>query len=187
MPKDDDTPLAPDGTQPDAASADEADAAKIDSDAGEESGSTLKSRYAGQTAKVNELTGKVSAAEGRAAAAEARLADYEAGRVGSDEALKAQLAVEQRKTAAAEAKASLALIEGKYPEVFAELGEAAAHLPDEKLASMEARFKGDAEAPTPRRPFEKVTGQPAAAKVETADEVEARLLKMPGPAWAQRE
>src|SRR4051812_46732034 len=105
--------LPPDGTQDPNASA-EADAAAAGSGAGSEDVSLLKSRYAGQTAKVGELTGKLTSAEARAAAAEQKLADYEAGKLGADEALRAQLQAERDKTAAAETATRVARIEAKF-------------------------------------------------------------------------
>ena len=185
---DNDTTTPPDGTQDAAASA-FADAAGAGSGAGADDAS-LQSRYAGQTAKVNVLTGQLSAAETRALAAEQKLADYEAGKIGADEALKAQLAAEKKNTEEAKRETALARVEAKYPETFAVLGEDAAGLSEVKLAETEARLRGvaaeDDEAPTPKRHNESRTSTaPAAAgaKAETADDVEARLLSMKAP-WA---
>lgn len=140
----------------------------------------LKSRLAGQDAKITELTNKATAAETAAAAAAAKLTAYEAKTVGADEALRAQLVAEQQKTQAAEQKAALALIKATYPEAFAELGDAAAGLTEEKLASIEARLQGvaaDGEAKTPRGVNGARTGAAAgtAAKPPTIADVEAQI------------
>jgi hypothetical protein len=112
---------------------------------------TLRSRNAGLDAKVTALTKERKEANARAEAAEAKLAEYEAGRVGADEALRAQLAAKDAELNAVRKDAHLARIEAQYPETFAVLGEAAAGLSAEKLAEAEARFTGvEAPAPTPK-------------------------------------
>lgn len=147
---------------------------------------TLKSRNAGLDAKVTTLSQAQIAAEARATAAEAKLAQYEQGKLGADEALRAQLVAEQERTKAAEKKAALALVEAHYPEAFAELGEAAFDLTPEKLASLEARLKGVAEgeeAPTPRGadPARR-SGSRTPAKAPTISDVEAEANRM-FPVW----
>lgn len=114
---------------------------------------SLRSRLSGQDAKITELTKARTEAEARAAAADKRLAEYEAGKVGADEALKAQLKVESDRANAAERKAQIAEIKATYPEAYVELGDAVADMPAEKLASLEARLSGrqdSGEPPTPR-------------------------------------
>lgn len=188
----DDSAATTGGTPDDAAAAAAtADASAQGSKQGGQDDSTLASRYAGQTAKVNVLTGEKAAAEARAKAAEEKLAAYEAGKVGNDEALKSQLEAERQATAAAVKDAAMARIEARFPETFAELGEDAAALTEEKLASMEARLKGvavaAAEPPTPGAHNESRTsaaGAGKAAKAQTADDLRAALLAGPAPDWA---
>lgn len=109
---------------------------------------TLRSRNAGLDAKVTELTLAKAAAEAAAQASATKLADYEAGKVNADEALRAQLAAAQGETATARKEAALALVEAKYPETFAVLGEASASLTADQLAASEARFRGVPAEPT---------------------------------------
>lgn len=113
---------------------------------------TLRSRNAGLDAKVTELTKARKAAEEAAAAAAAKLAEYEAGRVGADEALRAQLAAKDAELAEVRKQAALAQVAAAYPETFSVLGEAAVALSADQLAAAEARFRGvpgEAEPPTP--------------------------------------
>lgn len=187
----DDSATTLDGTQPDAAAA-AADAAKAGSDSkGGSDDSTLASRYAGQTAKVNILTTEKAQAIADRDAALARLAAYEAGKVDADEALKSQLAAEKANTEAARREAALARVEAKYPETFAELGDDAATLTEEKLASMEARLKGvaqdDTPPVTPRRPNgpQNQGAGTEPPKAETGDDIEARMRKMTIP-WGKQ-
>jgi hypothetical protein len=137
---------------------------------------TLKSRLQGQDAKITTLATAQTAAEARAAAAEAKLAQYEQGKLGADEALRAQLVAEQAKTAAAEQKAALALVKAEYPEAFKELGQAASALTPEQLASLEARLRGVAEVEpqTPLGSNPAKSGQHPPAKAPTLEDVEAQ-------------
>lgn len=107
---------------------------------------TLRSRNAGLDAKVTELSKAAKAAQEAAAAAAQRLADYEAGKVGNDEALRAQLEAKEAELAQVRKEATLARIEARYPETFGVLGEAAAALTADQLAAAEARFAGVAGA-----------------------------------------
>lgn len=146
----------------------------------------LKSRNAGLDAKVTELTTKAKNFEQQAATMAAKLADYEAGKVGADEALRAQLAVKEAEAQAARQEAKLARIEGKYPETFGLFGDAAAAMTEDVLAASEARLQGvpaDADAPTPRRNNGPQNSSPEPdAKPETSDDIMARLRKMT-PSW----
>jgi hypothetical protein len=184
MPDDTDTTLIPEGQEDAAATA---AAAKTATEGGKDEVSLYISRLNGQTAKVTELTRANAAADARAAAAEAKLADYESGKLGADEALRAQLVAEQAKTKAAEQKAALALVKAQYPESFSELGEATATLTTEQLAALEARLTGDDGSddglPTPKRHNEtkSSSGTPGAAKARTVAEIEADLLAMSVP------
>lgn len=178
-----------DGTQPNAASTTDAGAGGSAAPAGDYA--QLDSRYRGQTAKVNELTGQLKAEADARKAAEQRLADYESGKLGESEAHKAALEAERARAAAAEAKAVLAELKVTYPEAYAEVGDAIAGLPKENLASLEARLtaaksedEGDeGEPPTPKRHNEPKTGDGAgrSKKEPTAADIEAELLSLPNP------
>jgi|ERR1035437_2573420 hypothetical protein len=102
----------------------------------------LKSRNAGLDAKVTTLSDSQKAANARAVAAEQRLADYEAGKIGDDEALRARLTRAESDAATAKLEAKAARIEAKYPESFRELGDVVANMTDDKLAALEARLTG---------------------------------------------
>lgn len=158
--------------------------------AGSKQDSTLASRLNGQVAKVNELTGKVSAAEAARDAAIAKLSDYEAGKVGADEALKSQLAAKEAELAAERQERALERARDKYPESFAELGAAAAALTTEQLAALEARLSGATEevVPTPRKHNESKTGPGGkpAVKPPTFEDAKAAFLAGPVPEWARR-
>ena len=110
---------------------------------------TLKSRNAGLDAKVTALIESQKKAEAAAAEATAKLSAYEAGKVGADEALRAQLQAKEAELETVRKEAALARIAAQYPETFAVLGEATASLSADKLAEAEARFKGVAETKTP--------------------------------------
>lgn len=178
------------GGTPDAA-ASETDAAATGSGDSAAADATLASRYAGQTARVNVLMGEKQAAEDRAAAAERKLQEYEAGKVNADEALRAQLAAEQAKTAAAEQKAALALVKAQYPETFAEFGDLVAGWPEDKLAAAEARLSGvvTPQSPTPKRMNESKTttgtAAPKPATEKTFEELKAEFVALPGPTWGR--
>lgn len=149
----------------------------------------LRSRAAGLDAKVTELSKAQRAAEARAADAERKLSEYEAGRVSSDEALRAQLEAKNAEVEAARKELALARVESRYPEAFRELGDTAASLPEEKLAAIEARLSGasaqDTEPPTPRGNNSTRTqnGGTSAPKEETSADIIARLRTMPSP-WS---
>lgn len=171
-----------DGTQP------PADDAGTQAGSGAEGAgdSTLASRYAGQTAKVNALTGERDALKAERDALAAKLAEAEKGVLDKDEALRNQLAAKDKELAEVRRERALALVEAKYPETFAEFGELVAEWPAEKLAAAEARLSGGAgetEPPTPGRHNESRTQVPPSksGREETADEIEARLLAMPDP------
>lgn len=144
---------------------------------------TLKSRNAGLDAKVTELAKAAKAAEQRAAEAAQKLADYEAGKVGNDEALRAQLQAKEAELLAARQEAALARIEAKYPETYGLFGAAAAGLAEDVLAASEARLRGVApeeqEPPTPvgNNPS-RTAGTP---KAKTLAELEAEFKKLTPP------
>src|SRR6185369_14562819 len=133
---------------------------------------TLASRVAGLEARLTE-TGRTKAQiERERDEARQKLADYEAGKLGENEAFKAELQREREARAQAERTASLARIEARYPETFGVLGEAAANLTDEQLAAAEARFKGvtvESEPPTPRNPSAQRPSAAQAAPGEARD------------------
>jgi hypothetical protein len=154
---------------------------------------TLKSRNAGLDAKVTELAKAAKAAEQRAAEAAQRLADYEAGKVGNDEALRAQLQAKDVELTAARQEAALARIEAKYPETFGLFGAAAAGLAEDVLAASEARLRGVApeeqENPNPigNNPTRTAQGGATAGnapKAKTIAELEAEFKKLTPP-WLQ--
>lgn len=132
---------------------------------------TLRSRNAGLDAKVTELQRATKAAEQKAAEAAQRLADYEAGKVGSEEALRAQVAAKDAEIALARKEAALARVEAKYPETFAVLGEAAGSLSDDQLAAAEARFRGVGEVP------ETPTPKPLGANPQRAPGTAAKAIE----------
>lgn len=115
---------------------------------------TLRSRVAGYTAKVNELTTAQKALLAERDALKAQLDEARRGVVDKDEALRSQLTAKEQEIEAVKREAALARIEAKYPETFAVLGEAAANLTPEKLAEAEARFRGvAAETTEPPKPI----------------------------------
>ena len=151
---------------------------------------TLKSRNAGLDAKVTALQEAEKAAKAEAAEAKAKLAAYEAGKVGNDEALRAQLQVKQAELETAKREALLAKIEAKYPETYAVLGEAAANLSADKLAEAEARFKGVGETSSPQSPIgnnpSRTQGGASSAtqtgpEGETLEQMRKRVFSMPLP------
>lgn len=139
---------------------------------------TLKSRNAGLDAKVTELTRQAKAAEKTAAEAAQKLADYEAGKVNSDEALRAQLQAAKAETETARREAKVARIEAKYPETFGLFGDDVAGMAEDKLAASEVRLRGAApveEPPTPLGSNPSSTSQNRAAKQPTLADVEAEM------------
>lgn len=173
---DNDTSTPNDGTQDAAASA-SVDANDNASTSGSDEVSVLKSRYAGQTAKVNELTGQTKAQSDRIKELEEQLKAAREGTASKDDVAQALLKAKDEELAAIRKEAALARIEAKYPETFSELGEDAATLSEEKLAAMEARFRGvESEAPKPRgNNAPRTDSAPAKPKEETADDIVARL------------
>lgn len=148
---------------------------------------TLRSRNAGLDAKVTSLTKSEGLAKAEAAAAAQKLADYEAGKIGDSEALKAQLQTAKDETAAAVRDAKLARIEAKFPETFALFGEGVETFSEDKLAASEARLKGvaaeeEAETPTPRGTNpSRGANPPAGGKEQTSDDILASLKTMGVP------
>jgi hypothetical protein len=150
---------------------------------------TLKSRNAGLDAKVTSLIAAAAVAEQKAADAAKKLADYEAGTVGSDEALRAQLQAKEAELATARQETALARIEAKYPETFGLFGAHAATMAEDVLAASEARLKGvageDDENPAPvGNNASRTTGGATAAKAkgqQTIAELEAEFKKLTPP------
>ena len=149
---------------------------------------TLKSRNAGLDAKVTELQKEATAAKAAADAAAAKLADYEAGKVGADEALRAQLQVKEAELTETRKLAALARIEARFPETFGVLGAAAASLTEDQLAASEARFAGVAAPPETPRPVGANPQRPTAPGTKaledmTADELRKHLATFSGSVW----
>jgi hypothetical protein len=149
---------------------------------------TLRSRNAGLDAKVTELTKAQKAAEQRAADALAKLQAYEEGKVGSEEALRAQLQRVEAEATQARREAKVARIEAKFPETFAVFGDAVAEMSEDKLAEAEARFRGvPAESDTPPKPIgnnpSRTQGGASGAQTqeETLDQMRKRVFSMPLP------
>lgn len=141
---------------------------------------TLLSRIRGLDAKVTTLEQAKAAAEAAAAAAAAKLADYEAGKVGSEEALRAQVALKDQELAQARKEAAVARIQAKYPETFGVLGDAATALTEDQLAANEARLSGGgdtSEPPAPRgaNPSRVPASGPKAIEDMSAAELRAHL------------
>jgi hypothetical protein len=144
---------------------------------------TLRSRNSGLDAKVTELSKAQKAAEQRAAEAAQKLADYEAGKVGADEALRAQIAAKDTELAQVRREAALARISSKYPETFGVLGDVAASLTDDQLAASEARMTGSGgETSTPptlgANPGRGQSGRPKALDDMSAAEVSAYMRSL---------
>lgn len=182
-----DSPAPDDGT-PDLDASASADAAATASKTGQQEDPTLQSRYAGQTAKVNTLTEQNRILQEQLAAAQRERDEARTGVTTADEAAKALIAAKDEEIARERQERQLERIEIKYPETFAELGEAAVGLSEDKLASMEARLKGAAagevETPTPRGMNASRQDSSAASsrdKEETSDDIIARLSKMSLP------
>jgi hypothetical protein len=186
---DNDTNASQDGTQELDASA-SADATGDASQTGKDEVSVLQSRYAGQTAKVNELTQQKAALEAQIAQLAQERDDARSGVTSADEAAKALLAAKDDEIAQLLRANKVTALQARFPEVYAELGEDAVNLSEEKLAAMEARFQGGAagseEPPTPRgNNAARRDGVPTGGreqKVETADDVLASMRSMPLPA-----
>jgi hypothetical protein len=179
----------PDGdTTPDPNAPPDGDAAGKGSTGAPDELSVLKSRYQGQTAKVNTLEGEKATLTAQLAVLQAQLGKAQTGEIDKDEALKAQLAAKDAEIAAAKREVALAKSAVKYPEAYAVLGEDIASLSDVKLSEIEARLKGEAaeleEPPTPRGSNPSRTGQRTPAKPLTKEDVIAKLEKMPLP-WSR--
>ena len=178
-----DAPNSDDGTLNDASGSDASDDA---SQGGEEDVSVLRSRFAGQTAKVNKLTEAQNADGARIKELEGLLTEARNGTLSPDSAAKALLAAKDEELALARQETKLARIEAKFPEVFRELGPDATGLSDEKLAAMEVRVRGggsDEEPPMPRGQGAARHGSAAAAppKEKSLEDMYAELASMPVP------
>jgi seryl-tRNA synthetase len=162
------------------------DAAGAGSQAAPDELSVLKSRYQGQSAKVDALSQEKARLEAALAEAQAKLGEAQKGVLDKDEALKAQIAAKDAEIEAIKRERNLTRIEAKYPETFAVLGEDAANLSEVKLAENEARLKGVAagstEPPTPIGSSPSRTGQRPAAKPRTIEDVKAQMATE-FPSW----
>lgn len=150
---DDSAPGSTGTPDPNASTAPAGDAAAQGSKGSEDGDSTLKSRYAGQTAKVGELENQKAVLQSQLEEAQRLLGEAQKGVIDKDQALKDQIKAKDDELVAARREAHLIRVEAKYPEAFKELGELAADMPAEKLASLEARLTAalaDEETPTPR-------------------------------------
>lgn len=183
-----DNPVADDGTQePEAPAA--ADAQATAPQGGDEV-SVWKSRYSGQTAKVTELTTANTTLSKQLQDALARAEAAEKGVADKDEVAKSLLEAKEQEIAGMRRANELAVIEARFPEVFAEMGEAALGLTPERLASMEARLSvagvETTEPPTPRgQNAARKDGVPATGrepKEQTSEDILAQLRSMPVPA-----
>lgn len=161
----------------------QADAAAAGSQADESDTPSLRSRFAGQTAKVNQLTEAQTALQAERDELRRQLDAAQKGELDKDQALKDQLTAKDAELAAAKTDAALARIEAKYPETFAALGNDAAVLNETKLAEIEARLSGGGETEEPPTPRSASAARPSGseAKPETAEDVERRLKAMPIP------
>lgn len=189
---DTDTQQDQDGTQDADAPADDADANADASTAGADEVSLLRSRYAGQTAKVTSLTKSVQERDAKIAALQKERDDALAGLTSKDEALKAQIAAKEKELADERAARRKEVLQAQYPETFGVLGEAALSLGDDQLAANEARLASAAsegEPPTPRRTnAPRTTSAPAAP--QTPEEEYAALLadlraREPDDSWVR--
>lgn len=148
----------------------------------------LMSRIAGLDAKVTSLQGETTAQTRAREAAEQKLRDYEAGKVGADEALRAQLEAKDRELEQTRREVAVAKIASAYPETFGVFGEAVANMSPDQLAAAEARFSGAPGAnyrspgANPTRP----TGASGKSPDEMSlDELRAALASAPADAWTQ--
>ncbi|HET7070157.1 MAG TPA: hypothetical protein VFI40_04990 [Nocardioides sp.] len=190
MAENDDTSTQ-DGTQ-DQTDSGTPDSAGAASQSGTNEVSVLRSRYAGQTAKVNELTSEKTALEQQLQTLQSQLSDLQSGKVSAEDAAKALVDAKDQVIAKLEAGIKLADLKGRFPEVYAELGEDMQGLSEAKLAAMEARLQGNAgegdDAPTPRgnNAARKEGGAAGGegSKPKTAEDVlaEMRSMALP-PEW----
>lgn len=174
---DNDSQPGPD-TTPDLNASADADAAGAGSQAAPDELSVLKSRYKGQTAKVNTLEGEQTILKQQLVEAQRQLGDAQKGVLDKDEALKAQIAAKDAEIEAIKQERNLVRIEAKYPETFAVLGEDAAGLSEAKLSENEARLRGgsaDIEPPTPRGVSPSKTNQRTPAGKPTIADVTAQM------------
>lgn len=102
----------------------------------------LLSRIAGLDAKVTTLSSETKAERAAREAAEQKLRDYEAGKVGADEALRAQLEAKERELEQTRREAQVAKIAQAYPETYGVFGDAVVNMAPDQLAAAEARFAG---------------------------------------------
>lgn len=142
---------------------------------------TLLSRLSGLDAKVTSLQQQSAADRAAREAAERKLSEYEAGKVGADEALRAQLAEKDAELAKVRQEARLAGIQSKYPETFGVLGEAAAALTEDQLAASEARMAGTGTPPPPlgTAPARPVSGTTKAIEDMSLAELRNHLKSFP--------
>lgn len=138
---------------------------------------TLRSRLAGLDAKVTSLTQETAKERAAREAAEQKLRDYEAGKVGADEALRAQVEQKEAELALVRKEAALARIEAKYPETFSVLGQAAAALTPDQLAASEARFAGVAAPPETPVPLGSNPARPQAPAAKAIEDMSIEELK----------
>src|SRR5512146_1229024 len=117
MPANDSLPEG--NTTPDPNAPPAGDASGAGSAAAPDELSTLKSRYAGQTAKVEQLTREQATLAAERDALKAKLDEVQKGEINKDQALKDQIAAKDAEIAATKREAALARIEAKYPETFA--------------------------------------------------------------------
>lgn len=139
---------------------------------------TLKSRNSGLDAKVTELSRQLQVEKVAREAAAAKLSDYEAGKVGADEALRAQLELKEQELTSIRKEAQVTRVEAKYPETFALFGEDAITFSEDKLAASEARLQGvspSTEPPTPRGNNPTGAGALPPKKEDELDDILARM------------
>jgi hypothetical protein len=154
---------------------------------------TLRSRNAGLDAKVTELMNAHKQALADAEAARVRLTEYESGKVGADEALRAQIAAKDAELSSVRKEAQVARISAKYPETFGVLGEAVVGLTEDQLAASEARMAGVAALTETPVPMGTNPARTQAATPKSIDEMTAAELKVhlktfdPSVMFAQRD
>lgn len=154
--------------------------------------SLLTSRLNGQTAKVGELTRQLGEKDSAITALQAQIDAFEKGKVGADEAAKAQVAAIQKVLDEERAARRTDGLKARFPETFAVFGDTASTFTEDVLAASEARLvKGggaaeseEDEPPTPQTHNESRSasmGAGKAAKPETAADIRARLEATPWP------
>lgn len=187
MAGEDDTTMSTDGNDAAGASGQPDAGAASSGDAGDDV-STLRNRYAGQTAKVNALTAERDALLKERDALKAERDQYQKGEIDKDEALKTQLAAKDAELAEVRRQGALERIKGQYPETYKVFGDSIAGFSNEQLAESEARFKVGSEATEPPTPLKHnesrtVSGGDAGNKKreETSEDIKARLLSLQIP------